>query len=176
MRRSRVTYAITSFRPPKVRVMASWSFYRARRKIKGVVCLTLTLLLLHSLHLINFSARRYDTWTWTSCSGLSPFDASCTGTLAQHVQIVVKTGGSEPQSRLRTLLTTLLSKIPAESVVLLSDMEESIGSHRVHDVYADVTEQERAAYPEFALYDAQRELQRRGDDTRSMSGGWDLAK
>ncbi|SMR45876.1 unnamed protein product [Zymoseptoria tritici ST99CH_1E4] len=55
-------------------------------------------------------------------------------------------------------------------------MEESIGSHRVHDVYADVTEQERAAYPEFALYDAQRELQRRGDDTRPMSGGWDLAK
>ncbi|KJX99068.1 hypothetical protein TI39_contig374g00031 [Zymoseptoria brevis] len=55
-------------------------------------------------------------------------------------------------------------------------MEETIGSHRVHDVYADVTEQERAEYPEFALYDAQRELQRRGDDTRSMSGGWDLAK
>jgi len=90
--------------------------------------------------------------------------------------VVVKTGGSEPQSRLRSQLATVLSTIPHENLIIFSDMEEQVGAYHIHDVYADMSEQERASYPEFALYDAQQMLQRQGKDTRSMEGGWELAK
>lgn len=61
-------------------------------------------------------------------------------------------------------------------MIIFSDMEEQVGSQHVYDVYADLSAQERASYPEFALYDAQQEYQREGKDTRLMGGGWDLAK
>lgn len=89
---------------------------------------------------------------------------------------MVETGGSEPHSRLRSQLATVLSKIPRQNVVIFSDMEEEVDSYHVHDVYAEIAEHERASYPEFALYDAQQEYQLQGKDTRSMECGWDLAK
>lgn len=58
----------------------------------------------------------------------------------------------------------------------MSDMEEKIGPYRVHDVYADLSAQERASYPEFALYDTQLEYQNQGKDTRELQGGWELGK
>ncbi|RFU34457.1 hypothetical protein B7463_g1835, partial [Scytalidium lignicola] len=97
-------------------------------------------------------------------------------TIAQDIQIVVKTGGSEPQSRLRYQLATVLSKIPRQNVLIFSDLEEQVGSYHVRDVYADLSEQERANYPEFALYDALQEYKQQGKDTRELQGGWDLAK
>lgn len=159
--------------------MALWNPRYTRWVMKGLICLGVTFFLLHFSRLLDFSARRYDTWTWTTCPGSSPFEQSCTAsrtTIAQDTLIVVKTGGSEPQSRLLSQLATVLSKIPRQNVIILSDMEEEIGSHHVHDVYADTSEQERAGYPEFALYDAQQECQRQGKDTRSMEGGWELSK
>ncbi|KAF8853717.1 glycosyltransferase family 31 protein, partial [Acephala macrosclerotiorum] len=150
-----------------------------RRAINGLTCLGVTLFLLHSFRLLDFSARRYNTWTWTTCPGSSPFEQSCTAsraTIAQDMQIVVKTGGSEPQSRLRYQLATILSKIPRQNVLVFSDLEEQVGSYHVRDVYADLSEQERANYPEFALYDAQQEYKQQGKDTRELQGGWDLAK
>lgn len=150
-----------------------------RRAINGLICLGVTLFLLHFFRLLDFSARRYDTWTWTTCLGSSPFEQTCTAsraTIAQDIQIVVKTGGSEPQSRLRYQLATILSKIPRQNVLIFSDLEEQVGSYHVHDVYADLSEQERANYPEFALYDIQQEYKQQGRDTRELQGGWDLAK
>lgn len=96
--------------------------------------------------------------------------------IAQNIQVVIRTGGSEPQSRLRSQLSTILSRIPQRNVLIMSDMEEEIGSYRVHDVYADLSEQERANYPEFALYDMQLEYQKQGKDTRELQGGWTLGK
>lgn len=159
--------------------MALWYPRYTRRATKGLTCLGVALFLLHSFRLLDLPARRYNTWTWTACPGSSSFEQSCTAsraTIAQDIQIVVKTGGSEPQSRLRSQLATILSKIPRRNVLIFSDMEEQVGPYHVHDVYADVPEQERAGYPEFALYDAQQDYQRQGKDTRSMQGGWDLAK
>jgi len=71
---------------------------------------------------------------------------------------VVNTGGLEPQSRLRSQLDTVLSKIPFYNVIIFSDVEEQVDYHHVHDVYADTPKQERANYPKFALYDAQLEI------------------
>ena len=125
----------------------AWRYPRyTRRAINGLTCLGVTLFLLHSFRLLDFSARRYDTWTWTTCPGSSPFEQSCTAsraTIAQDIQIVVKTGGSEPQSRLRYQLATILSKIPRQNVLIFSDLEEQVGSYHVRDVYADLSEQER---------------------------------
>jgi hypothetical protein len=159
----------------------AWRYRRyTRRAIHGLTCLGIILFLLHSFRLLDFSARRYDTWTWTTtCPGSSPFEQSCTApraTIAQDIQIVVKTGGSEPQSRLRYQLSTILSKIPRQNVLIFSDLEEQVGSYHVRDVYADISEQERAGYPEFALYDVQQEYKQQGKDTRELNGGWDLAK
>ena len=158
----------------------AWRYPRyTRRVINGLTCLSVTLFLLHSFRLPDFSARRYDTWTWTTCPGSSPFEQSCTAsraTIAQDIQIVVKTGGSEPQSRLRYQLATILSRIPHQNVLVFSDLEEQIGSYHVRDVYADLLEQERANYPEFALYDTLQEYKQQGKDTRELQGGWDLAK
>jgi hypothetical protein len=158
----------------------AWPYSRyTRRAVKGIIYLGVTLFLLHSFRLLDFSARRYDTWTWTTCPGSSPFEQSCTAsraTIAQDIQIVVKTGGSEPQSRLRYQLATILSKIPRQNVFIFSDLEDQVGSYYVRDVYADVSEEERAGYPEFALYDLQQEYKRQGKDIRELQGGWDLAK
>lgn len=137
------------------------------------------LLLLCFFWLPGLPARRYNTWDWTGCPGSLPFEPSCTApiaTIAQDIQIVVRTGGSEPQSRLRSQLSTILSRIPQRNVLILSDMEEEIGSYHVRDVYADLSEQERASYPEFAMYDTQLEYQKQGRNTRKLQGGWDLGK
>ena len=155
--------------------MASWYPRYTQRAIKGLTCLGVIFFLLQSTRLVDLSARRYDTWTWTTSPSEQSWAPSRT-TIAQDMMIVVKTGGSEPQSRLRSQLATVLSKFPRQNVIIFSDMEEQVDSHYVYDVYADISEQERASYPEFALYDAQQELQRQGKDTRSMEGGWDLAR
>lgn len=165
--------------------MSLWYPRHGRRAIKVLACLGALLFLLHSFELLNFSARRYDTWAWTACPGLSPFDPSCKvsrAVIAKDVLVVIKTGGSEPQSRLKAQLATMLSEVPKENVLLFSDIEEDVdGPYHVHDVYADLTERERASYPEFALYEAQQEVLRQGRDIREvqsgwLQGGWELAK
>lgn len=159
--------------------MKLWHPRSTRRAIEGFTLLSFTFFLLYSFKYLELSERRYDTWTWTACLGLSSFDKSCTAskaTIAQTIQIVVKTGGSEPQSRLRSLLATVLSQVPRQNVLIFSDMEEQIGSYHVYDAYAGISLQERAGYPEFVLYNAQQEYLRQEKDTRSLKGGWDLAK
>lgn len=74
------------------------------------------------------------------------------------------------------MLATVLSKVPLDNVLVFSDLDEEVGGYQVHDVYADLSIQERAGYPEFALYDAQQEYRRQGKDTRELEGGWNLAK
>lgn len=151
----------------------------ARRAINGLACLAVILFLLHPYWPRYFFARRYDTWTWTSCPASSPFEQSCTTSrarIARDIQVVVKTGGSESQSRLRSQLTSVLSKIPRQNVLIFSDLEEQVGPYHVRDVYADISEQERVNYPEFVLYDAQQEYKKQAMDTRGLQGGWDLAK
>jgi hypothetical protein len=151
-----------------------------KRSAKSLACIVLILFLLHITHSVDLSfSRRYDTWPWTPCPSTSPFDPACTvpqGLVARDLLVVVRTGGSEPIERLRTQLETVLSVIPKENLVIFSDMAEEVDGHQVHDAYANISAQERANYPEFAMYDVQLDLQRQGKDTRAMEGGWVLGK
>jgi len=137
------------------------------------------LMLVHFFPPPGLFARRYNTWNWTGCPNSSLLDPVCQAPgamISQDVQVVIREGGSEPQSRLRSQLSTILSRVPQRNVLIMSDMEEEIGCYRVHNVYADLSEQERANYPEFAMYDTQLEYQKQGKDTRELQGGWALGK
>lgn len=151
-----------------------------QRPFKALAFLALAFFLLHSFHLLPFSGRPYDTWAWTPCPpGSSPFKESCNiprASIGHDLQIIVKTGGSEPLSRLRYQLKTLLSEVPRENLLILSDLEEDIGEYHIYDIYADVSEKERKNYPEFTLYDEQLAYKAQGNDTRELKGGWQLDK
>nr|POF06243.1 hypothetical protein CFP56_75538 [Quercus suber] len=159
--------------------MRLWYLRYTCRLIKCFIALGVVFFLLFLFWRLEFSRRHYDTWTWTACTDSSLFARTCTvpkATIAQDTQIVVKTGASEPQVRLNSQLATVLSEIPSQNVLIFSDMEDQVGSHHIYDAYAGMSVQERAQYPEFALYDAQQEYQRQGRDPKLMGGGWDLAK
>lgn len=151
-----------------------------RRGLRAIVGLCAIAYVLYSSQLLDFSGRRFDTWLWTAC----PDPSSCTASralLARDVQVVVKTGASEPPSRLRYQLETVLSRVSDDNVLIFSDLEDDVGRYHVHDAYAGISKQERAAYPEFVLYDTQQELHRLGKDVREVQhgwaqGGWALAK
>src|SRR4051794_36066173 len=112
-----------------------------RRPFRALAFLGFALFLLHFFQLLPFSGRRYDTWAWAPCPGISPFKQSCTASgtaIAHDVQIIVKTGGSEPQSRLRYQLRTILAGVPPQNILIFSDLEEEVESFHVHDIYADI--------------------------------------
>ncbi|KAL5330310.1 hypothetical protein ACEPPN_003836 [Leptodophora sp. 'Broadleaf-Isolate-01'] len=126
------------------------------------------------------TGRLYDVWPWTRCPS-SLFDKTCTApraAVAQDVLIVVKTGGTEQISRLKDQLDTLLSTVPKENVLVLSDLTEKVDSVPVLDIFADLSPNERKHYPEFELYTQIQKLQKEGQDTRMLNakGGWDLDK
>lgn len=83
---------------------------------------------------------------------------------------MLRTGASECQSKIRSHFQSVLSPVLAENVLVLSDSEEEIDAYHVHDVYQDISEQERAMYPEFALYDKQQLYKQQGKDTRELQG------
>ena len=150
-----------------------------RRAAKGLIYLAVVFFLFHFLSLLDFSTRRYDTWTWKTCPDSSLFKQLCLiprATIARDTQIVLRTGGSEPQSRIRSHLETVLSQVPPQNVLVFSDMEEILGDYHVYDVYADISKHERAKYPEFALYDELQWHKQQGKDTRELQGGWTLGK
>ncbi|PQE07707.1 glycosyltransferase family 31 protein [Rutstroemia sp. NJR-2017a BVV2] len=96
--------------------------------------------------------------------------------IAPDVQIVVETGGSEPQDRLQYQLATMLSNVPRQNILIFSDLEEDVESFHIHDALADVSMQERKDFPEFAIYDELQTYKQQGKDTRKLKGGWKLAK
>lgn len=159
-------------------IMALAYLGRLTSTFKILACLLFIFLLAHLIRLVH-TGRRFNTWDWSACPEGSLFGLSCTtsrAAVARRTQIVVKTGGSEPQSRLHAQLQSTLSGIPESNIIIFSDMDEATDSYHAYDVYANVSAEELAAYPESALYYAQKEYQRQGTDTRSMQGGWDLAK
>ncbi|PBP25962.1 hypothetical protein BUE80_DR003096 [Diplocarpon rosae] len=149
-----------------------------RRSLKIFGLLALTIFLLPSFHYLPLSTRRFDTWRWTPCPpGSSPFKDSCNihrALISHGLLVVVKTGGTEPLNRLRYQLATVLSEIPADNLLIFSDLEENVGAYHVHDVFANISEVERKRYPEFKLYDELLAYKAEGKDTRALKGGWQL--
>jgi hypothetical protein len=151
-----------------------------RRLVTAVICLGLIFYLGNSLGLLSLFKRGHDTWAWdSSCYKLSPFNKACAASrasIAPDVQIVVETGGSEPQDRLLSQLASTLSNVPRQNILIFSDLEEDVKSFHVHDALADISLQERKEYPEFTFYDKLQTYQKLGKDTRELEGGWELAK
>ncbi|PQE29652.1 glycosyltransferase family 31 protein [Rutstroemia sp. NJR-2017a BBW] len=148
-----------------------------RRLGIALICFGLIFYLGNPLELFK---RGYDTWAWDhSCYGLSPFSKACTASrasIAPEVQIVVETGGSEPQDRLLSQLATMLSHVPRQNILIFSDLEEDVEGFHIHDALADVSMLERREFPEFEIYDELQRYKRLGKDTRKLKGGWMLAK
>lgn len=155
-------------------------FLSTRRMLRGGAVFVLVLLLLLLSNFLPSSTRQFDTRPWVSCpSGASPFDKLCNiprTSFSRDVQIVVKTGGTEQLDRLRYQLATLLSEVPPENLLIFSDLEKDLGAYHIHDVYANISQEERSLYPEFKLYDEQLAYQAAGKDTSELEGGWKLDK
>ncbi|ATZ46428.1 hypothetical protein BCIN_01g10270 [Botrytis cinerea B05.10] len=155
---------------------------RSRRYkfLKAIICVAITFILATRIPLPDLTKRRFDTWIWDrSCHKLSPFSKTCTASrasIASDVQIVIETGGSEPQSRLQYQLATIMSEVPRQNILIFSDLEEEVDSFHVHDALADISIRERKNYPEFKFYDELQMYQQLGKDTRELKGGWKLAK
>lgn len=151
----------------------------SRRPFRIVLFTGFVLFLLQHFQLVPWGGRSYDTWSWTACPGLSPFSVLCTASrssIAHDVQVVVKTGGSEQQSRLKFLLKTILKEVPKQNVIIFSDLAEVVDDFQVYDIYTDVSKTERNSYEDFKLYDQQQVYKAEGKDTRTLEGGWALDK
>lgn len=98
---------------------------------------------------------------------------SSRASVARDVQVIVKTGGSEPLGRLTTQIATLLTEVPMQNLLIFSDLDEDVGFYHVQDVLKDIPKEERSVYPAFALYDQQQVLKAEGKDTRELNG-WEL--
>ena len=145
---------------------------------RGLTLVLVLFVLLYTSDLLDFTSRRFDTWAWNACPK-TLFDKSCQAPrskLVQDVQVILRTGGSEPLSRIRSHLSTVLYPIPPGNVVVFSDLEETLGGVHIQDAYTNISKEELHLYPEFALYDIQQEYQDEGKDTRELQGGWILGK
>ncbi|KAL2065572.1 hypothetical protein VTL71DRAFT_3242 [Oculimacula yallundae] len=151
----------------------------SRRPLRAIAFISILLILLYTLSsssFAGFGVRGYHNWHWESSDGVSPFDETCKthrATVARDVLVVVKTGGSEPLGRLTTSIATLLTEVPMQNLLLVSDLEETVGLYHVQDVLKDIPKEERAVYPAFGLYDQQQVLKAEGKDTRELNG-WEL--
>ncbi|CZT44352.1 uncharacterized protein RSE6_04508 [Rhynchosporium secalis] len=151
----------------------------SRRPLRVVALVAITIILLCSYHsstFAGFGKRGYYNWLWEPSNGVSPFDEankSQRAAIARDVLVVVKTGGSEPLGRLKTQIETLLTEVPKNNLLLVSDLEEDAGSYCIQDILKDIPREERALYPEFGLYDQQQVLKAEGKDTRELNG-WEL--
>lgn len=159
--------------------MSRWRHGRASRRIlQSVILFGLITFILYRQDILDITGRGFDTWQWEPCT-TSAFSSSCTArrtSISKDVQVIVKTGGSEPAQRLQSLLNSLLVNVPKNYIVIFSDLDEDIGSWHTHNVFDDMPEAEMAGYAEFALYQQQLEYRRQGKDTHDLNGGWDLSK
>ncbi|KAH6706354.1 glycosyltransferase family 31 protein [Leptodontidium sp. MPI-SDFR-AT-0119] len=151
----------------------------SRRPLRAVAFAAIVLLLVYSFSDVSFSdfgGRGYHKWRWQSSEGVSPFNETCKSSrasVARDVQVIVKTGGSEPLGRLTTQIATLLTEVPMQNLLIFSDLDEDVGFYHVQDVLKDIPKEERSVYPAFALYDQQQVLKAEGKDTRELNG-WEL--
>lgn len=85
-----------------------------------------------------------------------------------RIQIVLKTGATEPADRIETHLSSVTRCI--FNLLIVSDREAVLHGHRVHDVLADLPASTRAETKDFEAYDAIH----RGDGHIGGAAGWKL--
>ncbi|KAK4541418.1 hypothetical protein LTR36_008019 [Oleoguttula mirabilis] len=107
------------------------------------------------------------------------------------IAAIVKTGATEALIRLPTQLVASLRCV--KEPIIVSDLEQTLGRHRIHDVLANIAPEDKDANPDFDIYRKQREyatsgqriklhslssLPVVGDDwrTKGKSAAWGLDK
>ncbi|KAK5173843.1 uncharacterized protein LTR77_002524 [Saxophila tyrrhenica] len=79
------------------------------------------------------------------------------------IAISIKTGATEPRNKIPTQLMTFLRCIP--DVMLFSDLEQSIGAHKLEDVLSSFSEASMQNNVDFDLYRKQQEYAKQGRET-----------
>jgi len=86
--------------------------------------------------------------------------------LADDVLVVLRTGATESRQKVPVHFRTTLRCVP--HFVILSDLDEEIQGHAVHDVLAGVSEARRSSHEDFKLYHRLQEHGRNGIDTQQV--------
>jgi len=92
---------------------------------------------------------------------MSPHKVSCDNPpISDRIVVVLKTGATEAYAKLPTQLLTGLRCV--DHLVIVSDLEQTIGGHHAHDVLINVNASIQGKAPEFKLYRLQKQLSEDG--------------
>jgi len=80
--------------------------------------------------------------------------------IAGRTVVILRTGATEAYSKIPTQLLTALRCV--SNLLIVSDMEQDLGGHHIHDVLKNVSPNIRENHPDFELYRQQRVLQSQG--------------
>ncbi|KAF2277078.1 uncharacterized protein EI97DRAFT_375589 [Westerdykella ornata] len=113
-----------------------------------------------SVSFINLFTRASSPISFSPATNSSGGDAFCSQSpLSDDVLIVLRTGATSSRERVPVHFRTTLRCAP--HFVVLSDLDEEIDGHAVHDVLLDVSEDTKRTHEDFKLY---HHLQEHGRD------------
>ncbi|KAF2101506.1 hypothetical protein NA57DRAFT_64278 [Rhizodiscina lignyota] len=96
-------------------------------------------------------------------------DAACAGLEgADRIVVVVKTGATEANLKVPPQLRTSLRCAP--NIFIFSDMEQTIGKHKVHDALKNVRDEIKDGSPDFHIYREQQKLKDPDKIIETLSG------
>ncbi|KAH6655983.1 hypothetical protein BKA67DRAFT_657877 [Truncatella angustata] len=84
-----------------------------------------------------------------------------------NLLVVVKTGATEAYEKLLPQLMTSLTC--PKRLEIFSDLEETIGTHHLHDALKDIDEEMKLNHPDFEIYRLQQEYQSTGQDISELA-------
>ncbi|KAK6438328.1 hypothetical protein LTR95_005467 [Oleoguttula sp. CCFEE 5521] len=93
--------------------------------------------------------------------------SSCGNAPQDHVAVVIKTGASEVDEKLPTLLNTTLSCV--ENLLIVSDLDADFHGYHMHDVLANVSPAVKDSHPAFEIYRQQIRLRDAGATLQQLS-------
>ncbi|KAE8420031.1 hypothetical protein BDV36DRAFT_307320 [Aspergillus pseudocaelatus] len=143
----------------------------SRRSVLAVI--VLFVLFCSMLRLASGAYWSYH-WSWETATRFRNIqsDTPCDSFPYEHlsrIQIVLKIGASEPQSRLQTQLSTVTRCI--SNLLIFSDHESELNGHHVYDILATIPESFKANTPDFEVY---RSIQQGDFKSVNRSQAWRL--
>ncbi|OCL10046.1 glycosyltransferase family 31 protein [Glonium stellatum] len=151
------------------------------RVLLGTVSL---LFLLYTLSTTSFSSsilsrRAYNSWTdnpylLRNDHASGDVCAAFPKHAFDSIQVVLKIGAAEVDSKLPAHLRTVSSCVP--DLLIFSDFEEDIGRHHLYDALANLQQPYRSANPDFDIYEKIRQQRSAGKPLSRSSDGWKLDK
>ncbi|MGI4813522.1 MAG: hypothetical protein ACRYGG_09350 [Janthinobacterium lividum] len=94
----------------------------------------------------------------------------------KNVQVIIKSGTVELETKLATHLKTVTSIVPLEDLFIFSDAPSKVDKHTVLDALEDLPEAYTSQYPEFETYKKQKDALLKGTILEKSGEGWKLDK